>query len=204
MRRGSLVLMITLLICTGGGCGTMFNVTGHEVWLLNIEPERPIVPFGGVGNDVRWMSRGFAPDSSAPLATIAAAVDLPLSFVGDIITLPWTAYQSLIVVQKHPESAFIAGKGNGSIPQDGAVQRGYFPPRQDAPPVAKDAETDSICAKFRLIRNGMTRHTVQAILGRAPDQILLPGGTLGGEWCLWTEGNVIITVETDVGGGVTS
>jgi hypothetical protein len=78
------------------GCGTMANVMGQEVWLIGPPPERHIDVFGGVDNDVRWMSRGI--DAWASWAILAAAIDMPFSFVADIITLPWTACQSLIAV----------------------------------------------------------------------------------------------------------
>ena len=98
MRRfGGKVLMLVMLLCTSSGCGTMFNVTGHEVMLLGPR-EQPIVPFGGVANDVQWMSRG-------PGAVIPAALDMPLSLVGDIVTLPWTIYQSSIAVRPRVEQA---------------------------------------------------------------------------------------------------
>src|SRR5438128_9209704 len=96
MRRvGGPPIMLALLLCTSSGCGTMFNVTGHEPWLLGPPPMRPIVPFGGVDNDLRWMKRGLSPDGWEPGPVVAAAIDMPLSFVGDVLTLPWTAYQSL-------------------------------------------------------------------------------------------------------------
>jgi hypothetical protein len=47
---------------------------------------RPIAPFGGVDNDLRCMKRG---------AIVGPAIDMPLSLAGDVITLPWTAFQSL-------------------------------------------------------------------------------------------------------------
>jgi uncharacterized protein YceK len=101
MRRTGGALAAALLFCMCSGCGTIFNVTGHEPWLIGPPPERPIEPFGGVDNDVRWISRGFP--ESAPLARVAGAIDMPFSFVGDLITLPWTAYQYFIVRRKDPE-----------------------------------------------------------------------------------------------------
>ena len=71
----------------------MSNVTGHEPWLMGAAPERTIVPFGGVDNDVRWMARGIQPDGWQPGPIVAGAIDMPLSFVGDVLTLPWTTYQ---------------------------------------------------------------------------------------------------------------
>jgi hypothetical protein len=93
-----------MLLCATGGCGTAFNVTGHEVWVIGIPQERPIAPFGGVDNDVRWMSRGIKPDGWEPGPIVAGAVDMPLSFVGDVLTLPWTTYQWLIVYPPRAET----------------------------------------------------------------------------------------------------
>jgi hypothetical protein len=73
----------------------MFNITGHEPWLLGPPPLRPIVPFGGVDNDWRWLKRGLGPDGAEIGPIAAAAIDMPLSLVGDVITLPRTLYQSL-------------------------------------------------------------------------------------------------------------
>jgi len=83
--------------------GTMFNVTGHEPWLMGPPPKRQIVPFGGVDNDIRWMARGIRPDevNFAPIA--AATIDLPFSFIGDVVTLPWTTYQWLWADQSKPK-----------------------------------------------------------------------------------------------------
>jgi len=96
MRRLNVIIAAILLFVVSG-CGTIYNVTGHEPWLVGLPPERPIDLFGGLDNDLRWMARGTAPNSSAPLAVVAAAIDMPFSLVGDVVTLPWTAYQSLIV-----------------------------------------------------------------------------------------------------------
>src|SRR4051812_20550412 len=96
LARGKRFVILTVVLMTTSGCGTMFNVTGHEPWLMGDPPQRPIDPFGGIDNDLRWMRRGIHPDHWEPLPIAAAAVDMPLSLVGDIITLPWTAYQSLI------------------------------------------------------------------------------------------------------------
>lgn len=88
-------IILALLLCTSSGCGTMFNLTGHEPWLMGPAPTRPIVPFGGVDNDLRWMKRGISEDGWEPGPIVAAAIDVPFSFVGDLVTLPWTAYQAL-------------------------------------------------------------------------------------------------------------
>jgi hypothetical protein len=107
-----IIVMSLLLLGTNTGCGTLFNVKGHEIWLMGPPPERPIVPFGGVDNDLRLMSRAADPDHPSPPVIAAAAIDIPLSFVGDIVTLPWTAYQSLIVVRPNTENDTQPKKGN--------------------------------------------------------------------------------------------
>lgn len=91
------------LLFAGSGCGTMRNVAGQEIWLMGPPPERPIAPFGGVDNDVRLMSRAIGPEGCDSCGVAAAACDMPFSFVGDIITLPWTTYQWLMAKHLHPE-----------------------------------------------------------------------------------------------------
>jgi hypothetical protein len=78
----------------------MANCAGKEVWLLGPAPERAIAPFGGVDNDLRWLARG-------PGAVPPAVIDMPFSFVGDIITLPWTMYQFYCVSHVPGPSAIL-------------------------------------------------------------------------------------------------
>ena len=89
MKQTVLVVLTFMLTGSASGCGTLFNLNGKEPWVLGPPPERQTVPFGGIDNDVRWMTRG-VPLMGAPLCVVAAAVDMPFSFVGDILTLPYT------------------------------------------------------------------------------------------------------------------
>src|SRR5437867_2017608 len=68
-----------LLVATAAlsGCGTMQNLNGHEIWWG--PSERPVVPFGGIGNDARWMARGLPPNEIGAVCIVVAAVDMPLS-----------------------------------------------------------------------------------------------------------------------------
>jgi hypothetical protein len=88
-----------MLAVVASGCGTIANLAGQEPWLLGQPPEREVAPFGGVDNDVRWMSRGLPPNEWMPWCIAAAAIDTPLSLAGDIITLPVTVPYALT----HPE-----------------------------------------------------------------------------------------------------
>lgn len=105
MRRNSVIVMATLLLSTSSGCGTLLNVEGMDALIVDSRPpeemrkhERPPYPFGGVGNDMAWLN-----GAEEPIGVIGCVVDLPLSIAGDIITLPWTAYQYLIVRRQGPD-----------------------------------------------------------------------------------------------------
>jgi uncharacterized protein YceK len=96
MRRALVrFTLLALLFCINSGCGTLFNVTGQEPWLMGPPPQRPIAVFGGIDNDLRWMARGIRPDGCESGPIVVAAIDMPLSLAGDVVTLPWTAFQSL-------------------------------------------------------------------------------------------------------------
>jgi hypothetical protein len=55
---------------------------------------------------------------------------------------------------------------------------------------------------LKLIRNGMTREKVVAILGREPNHIECPGGSLGGEVCYWYEDHSTLVVAFEIDGTV--
>ncbi len=88
--------LATILAVAASGCGTMSNLAGQEPWLMGPPPQRETVAFGGVQNDVRWMERGLPPNEVGPLCVAAAALDMPLSLAGDIVTLPYTVPYTLV------------------------------------------------------------------------------------------------------------
>lgn len=94
-RAGTRLVVLTVCLCTMSGCGTMFNLSGHEPWLMGPAPMRPITPFGGIDNDVRVMKRGKSADAWESGPIVAGVIDMPFSFFGDVVTLPWTTYQAL-------------------------------------------------------------------------------------------------------------
>jgi uncharacterized protein YceK len=104
-RTGATFLLIALTLAASSGCGTMLNMDGKERLdfggsdLAVNAPyvpkyRRPIFPFGGISNDIAWIKT-----ANQPSDVIFSLIDMPLSFVGDIVTLPWTAYQCWIVVR---------------------------------------------------------------------------------------------------------
>ena len=102
-RTGLMIVMVAMLSTTSSGCGTLWNVNGME--RLDTSPstppdrvrklDRPPFPFGGVANDVAWIK-----SADQPIDVVFSLVDLPFSLVGDLLTFPWAAYQSLIVVRQ--------------------------------------------------------------------------------------------------------
>jgi uncharacterized protein YceK len=87
------------------GCGTMLNLEGKEKLDLEgvsvVRPPgevyvpkymRPPFAFGGVANDVAWIK-----ESTQSAGIVLSVLDIPFSFIADIVTLPWIAHERLIV-----------------------------------------------------------------------------------------------------------
>src|SRR5262245_9344278 len=93
MRR----LLILGLAAAAGGCGTMANMAGREYPLMGL-PTQTTEAFGGAANDLRWVrlqaGRVVAPEdledvpAGFVLTGYFALIDLPMSVVGDVFTLP--------------------------------------------------------------------------------------------------------------------
>jgi hypothetical protein len=71
-------------ILTSPGCGTMANMDGRRLPLLSQSGQELSTPFGGVRRDIEWVKSVQAPSNLLYVA------DLPLSLVGDLVTLPKT------------------------------------------------------------------------------------------------------------------
>jgi len=80
MRQVAVIVIVTLL-AAGSGCGTIANMHGETFIHMGGPFPCPTEPFGGVQQDVSGLRM--------PLGFMLLA-DLPFSFVGDIVTLPWT------------------------------------------------------------------------------------------------------------------
>ncbi len=78
---GYLALSGVIACC---GCGTMANIDGRRSPVLSETGQEIARPFGGIRRDMEWIKEGTAP------GTLKYVADLPLSFVGDIVTLPTT------------------------------------------------------------------------------------------------------------------
>jgi hypothetical protein len=66
------------------GCGTMANIEGRKLPAQGRPGEVVTTPFGGIRRDIEWAQ---STDSPEKLRYVA---DLPLSFFGDLVTLPKT------------------------------------------------------------------------------------------------------------------
>ncbi len=71
-------------IVASSGCGTMANLDGRPLPAKDLAGQETTKPFGGVRRDIVWLKSGQAPSN------LKYAADLPLSFVGDLVTLPKT------------------------------------------------------------------------------------------------------------------
>ena len=99
MKRIRPPMFAAALVCMlASGCGTFLNLDGKErldlssVPVDEIKHRRAPFPFGGVANDVAWMR-----DAKQPIDAIGAAIDVPFSLAGDVVTMPWVTYQWLFV-----------------------------------------------------------------------------------------------------------
>ncbi|OAI49620.1 hypothetical protein AYO44_06345 [Planctomycetaceae bacterium SCGC AG-212-F19] len=70
--------IIAGLLLAPAGCGTMANLEGRKLALIDLPHQEAPTPFGGVGRDIRWISSG----------VVCFVADIPFSLVGDIVTLP--------------------------------------------------------------------------------------------------------------------
>src|SRR6185312_4037995 len=87
--------VLVLACLASAGCGTVAN-------LAHCRPEEGgRIPFGGIKHDLACIQKAPGGDADKPetardnyprtALTLLCAVDLPFSFVGDVITWPYTA-----------------------------------------------------------------------------------------------------------------
>ena len=93
-RAGEAILALAAAL-TLGGCGTIGNLAGKDDTIYPLSPEARV--YGGVGADVNLFNMGRQPPGVIypwlrPVFVSFALLDLPLSAVGDTLTLPLTAY----------------------------------------------------------------------------------------------------------------
>ena len=77
--------LLALFAISGfSGCGTMANLEGRpHPWVSQVGQDPPR-PFGGVRKDLGWIR------TSAVPGNLMFVADLPISLVGDLVTLPKT------------------------------------------------------------------------------------------------------------------
>lgn len=75
LRLSSLVAAFLLMTT---GCGTLANLDGRKLALIDMGHQETPTPFGGVGRDLRWIASG----------AVFFIMDIPFSLFADIVTLP--------------------------------------------------------------------------------------------------------------------
>jgi uncharacterized protein YceK len=127
IRAIGLALLLSSL--PSAGCGTVVN-------LVKPGPEQGgVIPFGGVKHDVAWINKAAGSEPGCKTAPVSdsehyrqmalmifCAADLPFSFIGDVVTWPYTASYTFInepipvppVIQAHP----IAGPAGIQAPAE--------------------------------------------------------------------------------------
>ena len=115
MRRLSLVLLPGALILAGSGCGTVLN-------FFNGESGGPEHVYGGVRMDCQVAAEqlkdhpGLRPAQGIPLA-LCALLDLPLSLLGDTLTLPLVLSDRLHELTADRPPAPAAGPAPNTAPR---------------------------------------------------------------------------------------
>lgn len=87
-RRFCVGMMLAIL--PAAGCGTVANLAKPGV------THGGKIPFGGVQHDRQKIEEAQAAGSAGKAHAIAYRADIPLSFVGDVVTWPYTATYTFI------------------------------------------------------------------------------------------------------------
>ena len=87
--------VMVAVLAAGSGCGTMANMERRNRPLMGRMLPGDPHPFGGVSQDVQWISSG------GIAGALWFAADLPLSLVGDLVTLPITLRKKPVTSPPH-------------------------------------------------------------------------------------------------------
>ncbi len=98
-------------VLTTSGCGTMANIDGRRLPPPGPAGQEVTRPFGGIRRDIEWVKSVRAPGNLLYVA------DLPLSLVGDLVTLPQT------VIGTHSDILLKESDSNQVAPASGTVAR---------------------------------------------------------------------------------
>jgi hypothetical protein len=117
---GYLALSVAITCC---GCGTLANIDGRQLPALSETGHEVARPFGGIRRDLAWIKAGSAPGNLKYVA------DLPLSLVGDIVTLPTTVIgiQSDSLLQGTEPIPPLSSGRNGNVPDPTVLPSGLSP-----------------------------------------------------------------------------
>jgi uncharacterized protein YceK len=84
MKRLATVCASAVLACATAGCGTMCNMNGG--YLIGPPLDGYPAPYGGVARSAEHLQENGV---KAPLVSLFWLADMPLTVVGDTVTLPW-------------------------------------------------------------------------------------------------------------------
>ena len=93
MRQTIGLAIAAIIICSiAGGCGTLVNLPEAEYPGM-LKPDVTRLPYGGVRMDAAIGSDCLlSPPYGVPVGAYILFVDLPLSAIGDTLTLPYVLY----------------------------------------------------------------------------------------------------------------
>lgn len=117
MTGHRLCLGMMLAILPTAGCGTVANLARPGV------THGGKIPFGGVKHDRQQIADAEAAGSVGKAHALAYKADIPLSFVGDVITWPYTATYTFInaPVPVPPIMPASTNPGANTLPQPRAM-----------------------------------------------------------------------------------
>ncbi len=105
-------LLCLLTISASSGCGTIANLEGRpHPWPGQAGQDLP-KPFGGVKKDVGWIKTSGVPGN------LMFVADIPISLVGDLVTLPKT------VISGRADPLLRTSDPVGNLSAEGVVARG--------------------------------------------------------------------------------
>jgi hypothetical protein len=153
LRRLLAACSVLVLPLAGGGCGTQYNMRQEgERLKFTFDSKLPArTIFGGVLLDAEqvasvpfWMfgDSGLTKDDrlSAPLVLLGDLVDLPVSAVCDIVTLPWTVTATLTRLSQPSKACLPQTQAELKAETNGAGKEGTTSPVERSQPPSRRAE----------------------------------------------------------------
>jgi hypothetical protein len=146
MKRAVTTLVLLSGVCATAGCGTVMNLKDEPgpTWAIDTGgPNTPAYPFGGVVRDLGLSLISFVCGVQSPVSVlygVAFLADVPLSVIGDVVTLPIVLDR---MAAKDARSAQQAAKneraGDSPSPRPAPISPVAMPPHTPADSVPPSA-----------------------------------------------------------------